>query len=422
MGFEFCHPAVNFIFFAAALYGSIAFSHPVFLAIAYAAAFAYSVRRGGRRALVFDLCLLPLVLFFALCYAGNHHFGMTVLRQNFIGNNMTAESLVYGLVLGVRAACVCMWCSCLFRVVSSDKVVYLFGRVSPRLALFLTILLRLIPRLNREAGRIDLAQKGIGRGSDQGNLWERLVHCLRIFSILITWLIQALALEADSMKSRGSALRGRTAFSIYRFDNRDRAFVIALFSGIILTGMGAILGATEMFYDPVILWKPLNGLAAVSAVGYAFLCLLPLGLELWTECRFERLRRMRDLRRFAHPAQERRLRYAQPLRRGTRTHLAAIPAAVYLRECGRNFQPRAAERLPARPCGGNALGLPLADEDTLRFCHIAEKLQNDIRRQRSGEIALLPRIEQRHIQHHDTHAPLVCENSPLLQNFAVVPP
>ena len=205
MGFEFCHPAVNFIFFAAVLYGSIAFSHPMFLAIACAAAFAYSVRRGGQRALVFDLCLVPLVLVFALCYAGSHHFGVTVLRQNFIGNNMTAESLVYGLVLGVRAACVCMWCSALFRVVSSDKIVYLFGRVSPRLALFLTILLRLIPRLNREAVRIDLAQKGIGRGSNQGNVWERLVHCLRIFSMLITWLIQALALEADSMKSRGSA-------------------------------------------------------------------------------------------------------------------------------------------------------------------------------------------------------------------------
>lgn len=286
-------PLPNFkAIFAAVLYGSIAFSHPVFLAIAYAAAFAYSVRRGGRRALVFDLCLVPLVLVFALCYAGSHHFGVTVLRQNFIGNRMTAESLVYGLVLGVRAACVCMWCSCLFRVVSSDKVVYLFGRISPRLALFLTILLRLIPRLNREAGRINLAQKGIGRGSDQGNLWERLVHCLHIFSMLITWLIQALALEADSMKSRGSALRGRTAFSIYRFDNRDRAFVVALFSGIILTGMGVILGATAMFYDPVILWKPLTGLAAASAAGYAFLCLLPLGLELWTECRFEKLRRL----------------------------------------------------------------------------------------------------------------------------------
>ena len=34
-----------------------------------------------------------------------------------------------------------------------------------------------------------------------------------------------------------------------------------------IASMGAILGATEMFYDPVILWKPLNGLAAASAVG-----------------------------------------------------------------------------------------------------------------------------------------------------------
>ena len=291
MGFESCHPAVNLIFFAAALYGSLTFTHPVFLALGFAAAFAYGVRRGGRRALAFQLCLLPLVLVFALLYAGSHHFGVTVLRQNFIGNRMTAESLVYGLVLGLRAACACMWCGCLFRVVSSDKVVYLFGRVSPRLSLFLTVLLRLVPRLSREAGRIDLAQKGIGRGSDQGNLRERLVHCLRIFSMLITWLIQALALEADSMKSRGSRLRGRTAFSVYRFDNRDRAFVIALFCGIILTGMGKILGATEMFYDPVILWRPLSGLSAASAAGYAFLCALPLGLELWTERRFERLRR-----------------------------------------------------------------------------------------------------------------------------------
>ena len=40
MGFESCHPAVNFIFFAAALYGAVCFDHPVFLAIAYVSAFA----------------------------------------------------------------------------------------------------------------------------------------------------------------------------------------------------------------------------------------------------------------------------------------------------------------------------------------------------------------------------------------------
>ena len=266
--------------------------HPVFLAIVYAGAFAYSVKRCGKRAVAFNLCLLPLILVFALCYSSYHHFGVTVLRQNFIGNNLTVESFVYGLVIGLRFATLCMWLEAIFRVVTSDKVVYLFGRVSPRLSLFLTILLRFIPRVGREARKINLAQKGIGRGSNQGNVVQRFINCLRIFSMLITWMISALALESDSMRSRGSLLRGRTAFSIYRFDNRDRAFVIALFSCITLTAMGVILGASKMWYNPRIIWRPLNGIGVTAAIGYLALCLLPLGLELWTEYRFNKARRI----------------------------------------------------------------------------------------------------------------------------------
>lgn len=291
MGFEACHPAVNFIFFAAAIYGAVSFKHPVFLAIAYVCAFAYSVKRCGKRAVIFNLCLLPLVLAFALYYSSYHHFGVTVLKKNFIGNNMTLESFVYGLVIGLRFATLCMWLEAMFRVVSSDKVVYLFGKVSPLLSLFLTILLRLIPRIGQEARRINLAQKGIGRGSNQGNILQRLMNCLRIFSMLITWMISALALESDSMRSRGSLLRGRMAFSIYRFDNRDRAFVIGLFLCITLTIMGIILGATDMWYNPRILWNRLNGLEIVTAIGYLVLCLMPMGLELWTEHRFRAARK-----------------------------------------------------------------------------------------------------------------------------------
>ena len=290
MGFEACHPAVNFLFFTAAIYGAVSFKHPVFLAIAYVCAFAYSVKRRGRGAVVFNLCLLPLILAFALYYSSYHHFGVTVWKKNFIGNNMTLESFVYGLVIGLRFATLCMWLESMFRVVSSDKVVYLFGKISPLLSLLLTILLRFIPRIGREAGRINLAQKGIGRGANQGNFFRRFLNCLRIFSMLITWMISALALESDSMRSRGSLLRGRTAFSIYRFDNRDRAFVIALFTCITLTAMGVILGASKMWYNPRIVWRPLNGIGIVTALGYLILCLMPMGLELWTEYRFRKAR------------------------------------------------------------------------------------------------------------------------------------
>ena len=186
MGFEACHPAVNMIYFAAVIFGMLGFQHPVFLAISFLCAFAYSLKRNGTKALVFNLCLLPCIAVFALYYSSLHHFGMTVLRQNFIGNNMTVESLVYGFVLGVSLAGVMIWMSCVYSVFSSDKVVYLFGKASPRLSLFLAILLRMVPRIKGEAKRIHTARRGLGKGIDQGNLWQRMKNGIRIFSMLIS--------------------------------------------------------------------------------------------------------------------------------------------------------------------------------------------------------------------------------------------
>lgn len=288
MGFEQCHPAVNFIYFAAVIAAMAAFRHPVFLVIGLGAAFAYSAKRGGRRAVVFNLILLPLAGAYALYYSSYTHFGMTVLGENAIGNNMTLESLVYGLVLGLTAAGVAIWFSCVHSVVTTDKVVYLFGRFSPRLSVYLAILLRLVPRIKREARRINTARQGIGRGVNQGNLFQRLGSAIRIFSMLISWLIEALSTAGASMASRGSRLRGRRAFSIYRFDNRDRLLVIAMFACLTLTLMGAMLGLTEAVYDPRIKLPVRSPVSYVLFGGYAMLCLMPLLLELWTEYRFRR--------------------------------------------------------------------------------------------------------------------------------------
>ena len=289
MGFERCHPAVNLIYFASMIAGMAFFRHPVFLLICFTCACAYSIRRNRGKGAAFDLGMLPLAAAFGLYYSSSHHFGLTVLKQNFIGNNMTLESAVYGGVLGLSLIGIFIWMSCVHSVFSTDKVVYLFGRASPRLSLFLAILLRMVPRIKKEAKRIHTAQKGIGRGTNQGNPWQRLKNALRILSMLITWTIEALTTASDSMRSRGSSLRGRTAFSVYRFDNRDRAFVLTLFCFLTLTMMAVILGQTGMVYDPRILWNPVD---PVFCAGYAALCLMPLVLELWTDYQFKKARRM----------------------------------------------------------------------------------------------------------------------------------
>lgn len=295
MGFEQCHPAVNLIYFAAVLVGTLTFQHPVYLAISFLSAFMYSVKRNGRKAVVFNLCLVPFVAAFALYYSSFHHFGITILRQNFIGNPITLESLVYGFVLGLTAASVMIWMSCVFSVFSTDKVVYLFGRISPRLSLLLAILLRMVPRCKQEAGRVHKAQRGIGRGIHQGNILQRIRNTLCIFSMLITWVIDSLTIASESMRSRGSSLRGRTAFSIYRFDNRDRSYVIAQFTCLTVMLMAVLLGQTDMVYDPRILWKPITPMSWLFYAGYAVFCLMPVGLDIWTEYRFNAAKEKYDI-------------------------------------------------------------------------------------------------------------------------------
>lgn len=292
MGFEKCHPVVNFIYFTTVIAGMILFQHPIFLLISFMCAFIYSIKRNGWKALIFNAVLLPLIVAFALYYSSYTHFGVTVLEQNMIGNNMTLESLVYGFVLGIVVAGVLIWFSCVYSIFTTDKVVYLFGKVSPRLSLFLAIILRMVPRIKKEAKRINTAQQGIGRGTNQGNLWQRTRNCIRIFSMLITWIIDSLTTASESMRSRGSTLRGRKAFSIYRFDNRDRAYVVGNFACLTVIFMAVMLKQTDIIYDPRIIMMPVTTMSYVFYAGYAVFCLMPLGLELWTEYHFQKARRM----------------------------------------------------------------------------------------------------------------------------------
>ncbi len=290
MKFDSYHPAINLVFFVAVIAMTIGFTQPVFLGISYISAFAYSVKLNGRRGAAFNLCLVVLVAAWTWFFSAFNHFGITNIGRTIAGNQMTLESVVFGFVTGTIAATVVMWLSCMHAVVSSDKVVYLFGRISPKLSLALSIVLRLVPLVKRHAAKVDNAQKCVGRGSGQGNIVQRTRNSLARFSIMVTWTGESMAQSSDSMRSRGYALKGRTAFSIYRFDNRDRSFVIFLFLCIFVVVMGALLNQTSISYSPAILMNRVTPMSYLFYAAYAALCLSPLVLQVVGETRFERLR------------------------------------------------------------------------------------------------------------------------------------
>ena len=207
------------------------------------------------------------------------HQGMTTLMYFPSGNPLTLESLLYGLSAGTMLATVLLWFKNFNRVITSDKFIYLFGRIIPALSLVLSMTLRFIPKFRTQLQAVTDAQKSIGRDISEGSLWHRTKIAITVLSIMVTWALENAIETADSMKSRGYGLRGRTAFSIYRFDDRDKMAMIFLgFCGFYLLA-GSMVSAFGFRYFPSIRYVGLDTVTLSFQFVYLILCLMPVVLN-----------------------------------------------------------------------------------------------------------------------------------------------
>ena len=233
------HPLVNFLFFTLVLVYSMVLMHPVCLAVSLTGAIWYAVVLNGPKAVRFSLKVtLPVLLLAAVVNPAFNHAGVTLLCYLPSGNPLTLESILYGLAAGAMLCAVLMWFVCYNAVMTSDKFVYLFGRVIPALSLVLSMTLRFVPRFKAQLDTVRQAQFCIGRDVSTGSVWQRARKAITIFSIMVTWALENAIETADSMKSRGWGLRGRTAYTDYRLDSRDRALLALIigFGGYTLAG------------------------------------------------------------------------------------------------------------------------------------------------------------------------------------------
>lgn len=285
------HPIVNLVFFVLVLGFGMFLMHPASLAVSLGSAVAYSVYQSGGRAVRFQLvCLLPMACLAAVVNLAFNHKGVTILAYLPSGNPLTLESILYGCAAAAMLCAVITWFSCCSAVMTSDKLLYLFGRVIPALSLVLSMTLRFVPRFQAQFRAVSEAQRCIGKSVSEGSRLQRVKNGLRVLSILISWALESAIETADSMKSRGYGLPGRTAFSIYRFDGRDRAALLwlCLCGGFILVGCGA--GGASWQYYPAISGAGWGVLPLSLQLCYLALCLTPLILNRREDRKWKRLR------------------------------------------------------------------------------------------------------------------------------------
>ena len=274
---------VSFLYFALVIGFSMVLNHPLSQAISLLSVMLYVIPIEPKQSMQFLLRFcLPMLFMTALINPAFNHEGRTILLYLHNGNPLTLESICYGISAGCMLTSILLWFSAFSRVMSSDKFIYLFGKILPALSLVLSMSLRFVPKFKTQMKAVAEAQRCIGRDVSTGSLLTRTKTAIVIFSIMITWALENAIETADSMKSRGYGLKGRTAFTIYRWEERDYYMMIWLgFCGLfILTGH--ICQAFGFRFYPDIRCAALDGITIWFYLIYLALSMTPSVLN-WRE-------------------------------------------------------------------------------------------------------------------------------------------
>lgn len=250
-GFERFHPAVLFCYYVCVLLFAMFSVHPLILLTVLAGGIFFFGMLMPFPMLAKDLVYyFFLFLLITLVNPLFSHNGVTILF--FMNDNpVTLEAFCVGAAVAAMIIGVMFWCKAYQRILTTDKILYLFGKASPKLALVLSMAMRYMPLLKSQMRSIHQTQKTMGMYT-QESMTDRLLGEIRSFDCLLTWSLEHAVDTADAMKARGYGLKGRTSFSLFRFRKEDGILLAGI--GVLALGICAsfLAGQYDFSYYPVI--------------------------------------------------------------------------------------------------------------------------------------------------------------------------
>ncbi len=275
--FEACNPIVVTVYFLSVI-GILMFSqNPILLLLGFVGALIYSLMQSRRRTPRTHLFYLLLFLILALINPLTSHNGKSVL---FVINDspITLEALVWGLVSAGILITVLYLFRTMSEILTRDKLLYVFGSLSPKLALILSMGLRYVSLFREQAKKISECQRALGLYKED-NIFDKIKSDLRVFSILITWALENGITTADSMAARGYGKHRRTYFTLFRFRKCDASVLILTLLASALTLLGMALGALNFNFYPTLAFCSLTPLGIAAYTAFGVLAALPIILE-----------------------------------------------------------------------------------------------------------------------------------------------
>ncbi|MBP3238574.1 MAG: energy-coupling factor transporter transmembrane protein EcfT [Lachnospiraceae bacterium] len=218
--------------------------------------------------------MLVLALLTAVINPLFNHRGRTVLARFHNGQPLTLEACFYGLYAAMILISVLAWFSCFNHCFDTDKLLYLFGRFSPRLSLMLSMSLRFVPEFAAKAKEISGIQRMLA-GGNRGII-QKIKNGTAVFGSLLTWVLEGSVMRSESMRMRGYGVAKRKMYSAYKWEAEDTAFTALslVFTGIYLALLYA--GSFKFWFYPYVYGRIFAPQAVAGYLTLALLMCLPL--------------------------------------------------------------------------------------------------------------------------------------------------
>ena len=269
------HPLVTLVYFLTVIIFSMFVNHPVMGIIALLGGICFTSVMTSSAEKVSDLKFyIPLFFLISLTNPLFSHNGKTPLFF-MNGNAVTLEAIIYGVGIAVMLVGVMMWAKAYSFVMTTDKFLYLFGSIVPQLSLVLSMVLRYVPMLKRQAKQVQKSQKGLGMYSSD-SYFDRAKSGMRVMSAVVGWSLEHVVETSKSMKARGYGLKGRTNYSNFRFRKEDGlllGIIVGLFAMIVVC---MTTGALTFAYYPEITPIKTNPMALIAYICFAVLAIFTL--------------------------------------------------------------------------------------------------------------------------------------------------
>ncbi len=277
-----CHPITNLIYYLFVIGFSVTVMHPLYLlASLIGCLIFYGFINGIKNTAKISGVVIFLIVFTAIFNALFNNAGETVLLRFQNGNSLTKESIVFGAVSGIMLGCVLIWFLTFTKVITSEKIMYIFGGLIPGVALLISMILKFIPEMREKIKKIGDARNALGIKESKAK------RVKNIFKVLVTTSLEDGIITADSMKARLYGNARRTNYSNYKFLKKDIILITAM---LILGGVtlwGVISGSAKATYFPRV---EISQLEFVPFIIFCILVILPVIFEVWEGLKWKKSR------------------------------------------------------------------------------------------------------------------------------------